>query len=165
MLGAIVSANYAFRWEISLRGRPFLVDGNERNVNVSLALLDLTTPDATVGVFWAGSIPYFTERVAHDCLGKSDKYIARLAPDTSGNVAWDGMTSVPGHNKYDLNYSLKKLRPTYVQYVKWGSHDLSEWASQAYVLVNYKGTEFLLLRGSKDVHWDKVARLSAAHVY
>ena len=25
------------------------------------------------------------------------------------------MTSVPGHNKYDLHYSIRQLRPTYAQ--------------------------------------------------
>jgi len=84
--------------------KPYTVESNKINVNTAIALNELTTSDSSVGVYWAGSIPYFTNRKAIDFLGKSDRYIAKLPPDLSGKISWNGMKSVPGHNKYDLKY-------------------------------------------------------------
>jgi tetratricopeptide (TPR) repeat protein len=58
------------------------------------------------------------------------------------------MRSVPGHNKYDLNYSIKTLQPTYVQDFKWGAQNLNEWAKAGYVEVEYNGVRLYLLRDS-----------------
>ena len=66
------------------------------------------------------------------------------------------MTSIPGHNKYDLNYSIKTLQPTYAQDLHWGSQDLTEWGSTHYVMVKYKGLSLFLLKDSPFVFWDKV---------
>ena len=41
------------------------------------------------------------------------------------------MISVPGHNKYDLDYSIKQLRPTYVEASAWGAQDITEWMPTA----------------------------------
>jgi hypothetical protein len=108
----------------------------------------------TVGVWYAGSLPYFIERRAIDFLGKSDRYIAHLPADTSGAVAWAGMNSVLGHNKYDLNYSIKTLKPTYVQSLKWRAQNLSEWSEGRYIKVEYKGIRLLLLKDSPAVLWN-----------
>ncbi len=101
----------------------------------------VTKDNATVGSFWAGSIPYYTGRVAIDFLGKSDRHIAQLAPDLSGKVRWNGMRSVPGHNKYDLSYSIATLQPTYVQSFVWGSQNITDWAKPRYTKVQYCGVE------------------------
>ena len=115
---------------------------------------EITTSEATVGLFWAGTIPYYTERRGIDFLGKVDSYIAHLPPDMSGACSCCGMNSSPGHNKYDLNYSIKLLRPTYVQALKWCSQDISAWAENIYVKVEYKGVSLWLLRGAPTVRWD-----------
>ena len=73
----------------------------------------------------------------------------------SGDISWDGMNSVPGHNKYDLNYSIKVLQPTYVQRFVWGSQDLSQSATH-YVEVEYSGISVFLLRDSPAVIWNKI---------
>ena len=116
----------------------------------------MTTEKATVGVFWAGSIPYYTGRVAVDFLGKSDPVIARRPPDTSGAIAWAGMPSVPGHNKYDLDYSIKQRQPTYVQGLAWGRQDLSIWGQAFYVTAAYRGVPLILRRNSPEVRWEKL---------
>ena len=87
-------------------------------------------------------------------LGRTDAYIASLPADLSGAVAWGGMLSVPGHNKYDLEYSIKQLRPTYVEASAWGGQDITAWMPTHYELVNYKGVELWLLQGSPDVRWE-----------
>ena len=107
-----------------------------------------------VAVLAAGVVPYYTGRPAHDMLGRTDRYIASLPADLSGAVAWSGMLSVPGHNKYDLDYSIKQLRPTYVEASAWGGQDITEWMPTHYERVSYKGVEMWLLRGSPDVKWE-----------
>jgi hypothetical protein len=138
---------------------------NEGRVNVALALERFTGPDATVGVFAAGTVPYYSGRPAIDFLGKSDPRIARLAPDLSdywspGVVLQPSRTSPkiirPGHNKYDLEYSIKELKPTYVKSFNWHNQSVLGWARDEYVGVNYEGVHLNLLRDSKEVRWDEV---------
>jgi hypothetical protein len=150
------SINIRFLREISFLSKPYQVSFNQDNVNSAIVLNEITTSDATIGVFWAGSIPYFTDRRAIDFLGKSDRYIAELPPDISGAVSWNGTDSVPGHNKYDLNYSIKTLEPTYVQGLRWGTQDLSQWAETRYIKVKYVGVRLFLLKDSPAVLWSKL---------
>ena len=142
----LLQSNWQFMGKIPLLSKPWETRVNEIRVNTAVALNQLTMSEATVGVYAAGSIPYFTDDRAIDFLGKSDRYIAHLPPDVSGAVAWSGMHSVPGHNKYDLNYSIKTLQPTYVEDFHWGSQDLSQWGESRYVKVEYKGVSLFLLR-------------------
>ncbi len=147
--------NRGFIKEMTFRVRPYQWYSNVANVNTALALGEISRPSASVGVFWAGSIPYYTGLRAIDFLGKSDPVIARRKPDLTGAVAWGGMNSVPGHNKYDLRYSIVNLRPTYVQGFRWGRQDLSQWARAHYDSVSHKGVTLWLRRGSSDVRWDR----------
>jgi arabinofuranosyltransferase len=149
-------ANTGFLPEMMFERLPYQVEENRANVNVAIALRELTAGSASIGVFWAGAIPYFADRRAVDFLGKTDKYIARLPPDLSGKVAWNGMTSVPGHNKYDLDHSIKALRPEYVQDLVWGTQDLTAWAAGRYARVEYKGLTLFLRVDSPLVFWDRV---------
>lgn len=156
ILTGLLLANAKFLDQMALLSKPFQVHGNRENVNAAIAINQLTTSDATVGVLWAGAIPYFTGRKAYDFLGKNDSYIARLPPDVSGKIGWNGMNSVPGHNKYDLNYSIKTLLPTYVEKFEWGSQDLTEWAKDKYVKVGFAGGSLFLLKDSPAVFWGKI---------
>jgi hypothetical protein len=148
--------NAAFLPEMLLRALPYDVSFNQRAVNVGLALEQVTTGSATVGVFRAGAIPYFSERRGVDFLGKSDPYIARLAPDLSGASGRFGMRATPGHSKYDLNYSILHLRPTYVERVQRGRQDTEPMASQLYTRAFYRAVRLNLLMRSRDVLWGKL---------
>lgn len=75
-------------------------------VRIGVFLRQNTPPDSKVAATAAGSIFYFSERYGIDFLGKADRYIARL-PVTSDGV-------VPGHNKFDYDYSLGVLKPDFV---------------------------------------------------
>jgi len=70
-----------------------------------------TAPQARVAVAWAGAVPYFSGRPAVDLLGKNDPVIARMAPVVPFQ---------PGHNKWDLSYSVGRLRPDLVITFGWG---------------------------------------------
>ena len=155
IFGGLFQADFRFLREMSLTDYPFDNEAARKHVDQAIAINAVTDENASIGVFWAGTLPYYVDRVALDFLGKSDPYIANLPPDLSGKIAWDGMNSVPGHNKYDLNYSIKELLPTYVQGFEWGSQNLSAWAGEYYVLVKYKGVRLFLLKDSPNVDWEK----------
>jgi hypothetical protein len=107
-----------------------------------------------LGVFWAGIIPYYTERYAIDFWGKSDPQVARRLPDLSGKSGWNGMHSVPGHNKYDLTYSIQQLQPTYVQAFFWGQQDLTAWSRDYYVTVQYQTIDLNFRKDDPAVKWE-----------
>jgi hypothetical protein len=144
--------------DMSVRGPTSAAIANHVNTNTALAINKLTSPEATVGVIWAGTLPYYTDRTGVDFLGKSDPIIARLKPDLSGAVSWAGERSVPGHNKYNLNYSIVQLQPTYIQAYSWGNQTVKPWVVLNYVRVEYHsalGTKTVFLRkDSPYVCWD-----------
>jgi hypothetical protein len=154
-LMVLLVLNWRFLPEMTFRVKPYQSVRNAENVNIAIALNELLSPEASVGVFWAGAIPYFTERRAVDFLGKSDRRIASLAADVSGRTSWWGMKSVPGHNKYDLQYSIVELAPTYVQGFAYGGEDLTEWGEQNYARIIHRGIPLFLLRAGHGIQWDR----------
>ena len=141
---------------------PKEVNANRRHCEIAVALSELTRAEASVGVFWAGAIPYYSNRYSVDFLGKCDEVVSRLPPDTSGSVSWAGMFSVPGHNKYDLDYSIKKLMPDYVEGLRYGRQNLSEWGSDRYLEISWHDVKLYLKKASPNVFWHKIAKLSAS---
>jgi arabinofuranosyltransferase len=126
---------------------PFYSKASAADVNTALTIKRLTDASATVASFGAGLIPYYSERRGIDPLGKCDPVIARLpiGPKVPGFP--EG--SLPGHNKYDLDYSLKAKRPTAIQWVQaspctWGAQNLSQWCHANYDEVAVAGGHFLL---------------------
>ena len=85
-----------------LDGDALHVKDDARAARLGLALRAHTSPEATIGVTWAGAIPYFARRTAIDFLGKSDRHIAHLPPRPP---------FVPGHNKWDYAYSIGEQKP------------------------------------------------------
>ena len=159
VLGMLWSVNTRFLPEIAMLRDFNNVRTNEERVNIALAIERFTTPEATVGVFDAGAIPYYTGRPAIDFLGKADPRIARLAPDPSGFPKmkfFEDEIYNPGHNKYDLGYSIKELRPTYVRGFVWGGQNVLDWAQSEYVMVVYKGTLVNFIKDSGDVRWEDI---------
>ncbi len=70
-----------------------------------LLLSQGTAPDAMIAYVKAGAAPYFAGRRAIDLLGKSDPVIAKGRPMTR---------FYPGHNKWNYDYSIGKLKPDLV---------------------------------------------------
>jgi hypothetical protein len=155
-LAAVTVANLHFFEELTFIVPPYQAEMNKIHVDTAIALSELLQPDATVGVFWAGVVPYYTVYEAIDFLGKSDRHVASLPPDLSGSLRRGDLCSIPGHNKYDLTYSIMGLKPTYVEDFTWGNEDLSAWAQTKYVAVQYRGLTMKLLKDSPDVLWKKL---------
>jgi hypothetical protein len=152
----IVIADARFMREFLLLDLAYQNNYARAHVETAIALNELTDEDATIGVFWAGTLPYYLDRQSIDFLGKSDKYIANLLPDMTGQSAGFGMTSIPGHNKHDLTYSIQKLLPTYAEEFDYGVEKLSGWAQERYVRVKYGEAKLYLLKDSPHVKWEKI---------
>ena len=85
------------------RHRDLLLTHNNLFVTESVETVrDTTKAGATIGTIWAGVPAYYSHRTMLDLLGKNDTFIATSAPH--GDF-------FPGHNKWDYNYSIGKLRP------------------------------------------------------
>lgn len=152
--GFIVLPNENFKKEILLRNPPYQFVSNIDHAKEGMAINEIMSSSGSVMSFWAGAIPYFAGIYAIDPLGKTDPYIANLPPDR--NVAWAGMNGVPGHNKYDLAYSIIDKSPDYIQGWKWFGDDLSDFVKSHYVAAEYNGIKICLKRGSGSVDWSKV---------
>ena len=165
--GSILGLTFVLlmRWTVSLYRAdlltltPIYSTDAASGVNMALTIRRLTTESATVAVFAAGVIPYYAQRRAIDLLGKCDETIARL-PVRRG-VPWNQRGGMPGHNKYDLDYSLKSKRPTVIQWLgrplcRWGTQDLSNWCQENYAVVGFSGGGLLLDKKSTSVHWERV---------
>ncbi|MBI5650832.1 MAG: hypothetical protein HZC40_10385 [Chloroflexi bacterium] len=77
-----------------------------RDVETALLIAQNTAPTSRIADFMAGATFYFSERPGIDLLGKVDAHIARLA-------AKPGLL-MPGHNKWDFEYSIMQLKPDLV---------------------------------------------------
>ena len=106
------------------------VRDDEIMVRKGLAIGAALPPNARVAVIWAGAIPYFSRRPAIDLFGKSDPAIAHLPPRRS---------FLPGHDKWDFEYSIGKLQPDLValawtvtprehqQILRWGYEKVGQY--------------------------------------
>jgi hypothetical protein len=156
LVAGLLMANFRFLGEMFFTEIPYDSWDAKRHVELAIFINDVTYENATVGVFWAGTLPYYVDRKAIDFLGKSDSYIANLPPDLSAAFDGGNVNSPPGHNKYDLTYSIQTLQPTYVEGFVWGNQDLTQWRDEHYVKTTNKYVELYLLKDSPDVNWDNV---------
>jgi hypothetical protein len=78
---------------------------DSKMTRLGVQLRRVRAADASIAVSSAGAIPYFAHRTAIDLLGKNDKVIARSKPKAP---------FVPGHNKWDHEYSIGTLSPDIV---------------------------------------------------
>ena len=85
----------------------------------SRGISEVTSPDAIVATVQAGAPGYYTKRSMIDLLGKSDRTVARSEPVlVPGNNHF-----YPGHNKWDYEYSIGKLRPDVVSELWFGTQE------------------------------------------
>jgi hypothetical protein len=73
-----------------------------QRVQLGLRLQSNTDPSAVIAVHAAGQIPYYSQRTTIDLLGKSDPFIAKGPP---------AAFFMPGHNKWNYEYSIGVLKP------------------------------------------------------
>jgi hypothetical protein len=101
-LWAVVSGPASYDW---VQDNAIHMYDDQNAARTGVFLSKNTPEDATIAVDWAGAIPYFARRTTVDLLGKNDPHIARMDPVAPFR---------PGHNKWDLNYSLSERKPDFV---------------------------------------------------
>lgn len=137
-----------------LLSRPMQTSGpqpcecNEDMVRQALLLKSLTAPDAHIGVVWAGTIPYFSDRYAIDLLGKSDAKIAHEPMRVNSPFArrfgfW------PGHLKWDYEYSIGELKPDVITQVWAVDPETIVPLKEDYVPVKVEGFQWYVRRESR----------------
>jgi hypothetical protein len=134
--GAILVGNQRFIPELS--GKPFSFTEQARLIDKAVLSTRLFGSGRIHHVAWGGTYPYYVEGTIIDALGKSDKAIARLPIDES--VYWNGIRGMPGHAKYDLRDTILKRRPdVIVDFIAWGSQDLTKELKNDYTLIKTDG--------------------------
>jgi hypothetical protein len=118
--------------------------GSASFARVGAALSQYTTPDASIAMTGVGASQYFSGRRFVDLLGKNDRHIAHGAPATD--------VFFPGHNKWDIAWSLGHLHPDVV-FAGIAPADLKRFG---YVAMEprrgtFPGGSFYVLQGSPNV--------------
>lgn len=120
-LAALISVAVIVIWARPLGVLGGLMDGKRRDIgNIELGLaFNQNAPQSSVADGYAGSVFYFAPRVRGiDVLGKMDAHIARMPAAHGGTV--------PGHNKFDYDYSIGQLHPDYAVAVFEGATPTEE---------------------------------------
>lgn len=132
-----LSATAVSEW---ISGNAVHVLDDARMARLGLGLRETTTRDASIGVVWAGAIPYFSSRRSVDFLGKNDMYVARLPPR---------LPFIPGHNKWDYTYSVGTRRPDVIVQIRAATaEDIRFVLSEGYDRI---GRRTFVLAGSPKV--------------
>jgi arabinofuranosyltransferase len=147
--------------EWALATPPVFTRQNREKIEVGKALETLTTPDAVVGVAWAGTLAYYADRPMFDLLGKSERRIGRgpmhLPPADAGIARF--WYFAPGHMKWDYAWSIGELRPDVVATL-WHPEEALPYLSERYESIDVAGVNVYLRKGSRRVRWDRVAMVA-----
>ena len=106
---AVISGDPWFDW---LAYNAPGVETDLEKTRVGVLIRDNTDEDVVIAVHSAGRIPYFSNRTTIDLLGKTDPLVANTVPDPRAPF-------LPGHNKWDYEYSIGELQPDIVA-EEWG---------------------------------------------
>lgn len=121
-------------------------------------LESVTTEDAVIAVVWAGAPVYYSNRPAIDLLGKNDRRIAKMDPPPREPGTWNEKF-VPGHNKWDFDWSISTLKPDLIfQYVELSGEEakIRELGYVEYCLAS--GLPVQVLSDSKSVYREMMNR-------
>jgi hypothetical protein len=141
------------RW--NLTRRPDYVAGNDRNLQIAIALEQVTTPGASVAVIGAGTIPYLLpDRYAIDILGKADPYIAHQNVRTPMGIP-DIPNMRPGHMKWDYAHTFGKLKPDVIVSLWEGTTDeATPYLTEYEFITIAPKIKVYLKRDSANINWE-----------
>jgi hypothetical protein len=145
----------------TLRKPSIYVTGQEKILRIALFVKENTTPDATVLAVAAGGVPYFSERITYDLLGKSDRVIAHepMHIDLSAGL----LDFRPGHNKWDYAHSIGELKPDIIPEVWQGTLAEAQPYLKDYTVIKMEDFKrwlpdgvMYVRTGSSNILWDKL---------
>jgi hypothetical protein len=152
-LNSIRGADALWEWALRVPNRDVLK--NAQQVTAAYLLRAVTAPTATVAVTRAGVLPYFSDRFSIDLLGKNDRHVAHLAMKRSRGGIRSLTFFLPGHLKWDLDYSIGRLRPDVVA----GPEDLEREGGR--LLKNYTkytiaSVDLFMRNDSAEIRWNEL---------
>ena len=133
--------------------------GNRRDVVQALRLRSVTTPDATIAVMRAGTIPYFSGRPAIDLLGKNDAEIAH-GPVAAASVGY--LDFRPGHMKFNFAHSIGQRQPDVIVQLRRRIALAQPFLDGRYQDVLFEGQCVFVRVASPRVRWDRLPRARCA---
>jgi hypothetical protein len=138
-----------------LLDRPLHYVDNGNMIRRARLVTRITEPNATIGVTWAGAIPYFTNRYTVDLLGKNDRTIAHQSakPDP---IRGGLPKFLPGHMKRDYPYSIGKLQPDVIVQLWKSAGEASRYLDRYYRPVRFGRFMFNLRKNSTNIKWEHV---------
>jgi hypothetical protein len=141
--------------ELLLKRPALQYDEHEYSVAMSRFLGDITTKDARIAGAQAGTVKYFTGRYFIDILGKTDKHIARQRPRMGLSID-DYEKFRPGHNKYDIDYSIKTFHPDVIMGLWGDTASLASYLNNSYqYLGQVRFGELRLRKNSTNILWNE----------
>jgi arabinofuranosyltransferase len=148
------------RGPLSLRGMAFRVPTMHKQeksqmVWFSDVIENITTPDASIAVTWAGTLPYFSDRPIVDILGKTDHYLSRI-PMKQSTGQNKLMFFYPGHLKFDYKYSLGEKKPDVVFQLWSDPEEARLYIESAYTQVGIQRLAFFVRTGSPHIRWEMI---------
>lgn len=140
---------------------PPTVGENAFQVRMAHEITRITTPHATVGIVWAGVVPYFADRTYIDLFGKSEKIIARGRMhreffERSGKMR-NLISFYPGHMKWDYHYALTNYHPDLIAQVFPYTEAQPYLSSYDRYLVD-RTFDFHIRQQTTNVHWKKFSK-------
>ena len=142
--------------------KPIHAERHRDKIRTAHIIEKITNQQGTVGVTWAGIIPYFAERQTIDLLGKNDKHIARLKSHMECDLGV--FNFLPGHTKWDYGYSITELKPDVVVSIWHCDKDKieQEFFAPEYKQVEIDGIELYLRSNATTINWQKVSELRSS---
>ncbi len=126
------------------------------------ALKKVTTAYAEVATPELGTVAYFSERYMIDVLGKVDKKIARQRSHTIDTIG-KYIYFIPGHTKYDYEYSIKKKKPDVIIALWHNPETIKPYIKENYIIYKFKKSSFdymwYLKKDSRHIIWENLDRL------
>ena len=151
----IISSNTLSIASWILSGAKDGMDASDRyNYEVANDINTILKQNGRAAVLFAGAPIYFSDRSGVDLLGKNDRYLAQQKPNFTDHVGEWNSTFYPGHNKWNFEYSIGKLKPDMIAQ-SWGTTTITEFGYAKYCLIN-SGRPYFLNPASEKVNWHNV---------
>lgn len=139
--------------------QPLHIEDNRNMIRRAKLVEQFTTPEASIAVTWAGSLPYFCGRPTIDLLGKTDQYIAHgKAAQYHPRRPYGEF--LPGHMKWDYAHSLGQLKPDMIIQF-WGpANAAAKWWQTDYHVAHVGQFVFCFRKEATTIYWDRVPGLA-----
>jgi len=151
----VLSSNtFALASWLQSGGKDGLDGFDQQNYQIALDIQKILYKDGEVAVTFAGAPIYFSNRPGIDLLGKNDAYIANQKPNFDDFIGEWNASFYPGHNKWDLNYSIGYLKPDMVAH-SWGKTLIQDFGYKKFCLIGTNRSYFFN-SSSKNIKWNKL---------